>query len=441
MREYTATEPKGELARRAQRVLGAYLHPLLERLAARMDIRLVRSLRLVVEGMLRAGGGTQALWKTALATELLGGNHTPAGGKRIDRLLRSPQWSAYDIDRCLAEQGEDLAAETDEVLIALDPSDLEKPESMAAEGLQRVASGTAKHLSRPRKGFGGRPLLRPVIVPGFHWVVATLMGLRGPAHLVAYRWWQKASDEAARTCCLLDLSHTLVLRYGPLVTLVGDRGVGICPLLLPWLDGQVRFVVRFTDHYLLCSAPDAVPQAAKEILKAKPAMTGCAVWDPKTRQTVTVRILWCPVWLPDSPYPLWLVIARHPHRAHAWRLLTNRPVYTKAQALRIVQIYARRWQVEWAIRFSKSELGLESIRLHVWEQRCKLMALGFLVYAFLIWLLVAHHPLVPAVLQAEAHRTGRRTRFALVPLYRLRQALHTLLTRHLILPGIAGVTR
>lgn len=239
-----------------------------------MDLRLVRTLRLTLEALLRA---SQHLWKTTLASEMLGGDHAPAGVKRLDRLLRSPHWHTYDIDRALLEQGEEMAAGEDVLLIALDPSDLEKPESLAAEELQRVVSGTAKHLSRLCRGFGGAPLARPIVVPGFHWVAATLMGLRGPAYLVAYRWWQKKATEAARTRCNLDLSHLLVLRFGPHVTLVGDRGLVSRSLLEPWLEGQVRFVVRFTDSHHLRMAPEAEPQAAKEILKAKPSLPSCSV--------------------------------------------------------------------------------------------------------------------------------------------------------------------
>ncbi len=108
---------------------------------------------------------------------------------------------------------------------------------------------------------------------------------------------------------------------------------------------------------------------------------------------------------------------------------------TAQQAIHIAQIDARRWQVEWASRFLKSELAVESPRLQIWERREKLLAVVFLVYARFVHLLLIHDPLVHAVLEAEAHRTGRRTRFTYAPLYRLRLALARLLTRYLPTPA------
>ncbi len=78
-----------------------------------------------------------------------------------------------------------------------------------------------------------------------------------------------------------------------------------------------------------------------------------------------------------------------------------------------------------------------SPRLQLWERRDKLMALLFLVYAFFVHLLVDEHPLVQRLLEAESHRTGRRTRFVRAPLYRVRAALRRLLTRYLPTPGLA----
>jgi hypothetical protein len=49
--------------------------------------------------------------------------------------------------------------------------------------------------------------------------------------------------------------------------------------------------------------------------------------------------------------------------------------------------YARRWQVEIAIRFHKAELAFESPRLQKWEIRFKLLLIASLAYTFLLSLL------------------------------------------------------
>ena len=84
------------------------------------------------------------------------------------------------------------------------------------------------------------------------------------------------------------------------------------------------------------------------------------------------------------------VILMHRHRNHGLLLselgaylLTPEPVGSVEDAWRIVFAYARRWQVEMALRFNKSELAFESPRLWKWEDRCKFLLIAALAYAFL----------------------------------------------------------
>jgi hypothetical protein len=89
------------------------------------------------------------------------------------------------------------------------------------------------------------------------------------------------------------------------------------------------------------------------------------------------------------------------------------------------------------LRFAKSELGIESVRVRAWEARAKLLALVALTYAYLVHLLGdGTDPLLPAVLR-WAHRTGTQARERWRPLYRLRAALAALWTRHT--PSLQGV--
>ena len=70
---------------------------------------------------------------------------------------------------------------------------------------------------------------------------------------------------------------------------------------------------------------------------------------------------------------------------------------------------------------------MESPRLWSFENRLKLLGIVLLVYAFLLYLLEdVYKELVEALLRFKCHRTGKRCREALVPLYRLRWALSRL---------------
>jgi hypothetical protein len=99
----------------------------------------------------------------------------------------------------------------------------------------------------------------------------------------------------------------------------------------------------------------------------------------------------------------------------------------KTQDGRPLRRYKRRWQIEMSWRYGKSELALESPRLWNWERRQKLLLLATLAYAFLLSLLApACTPVRRWLLHWWCHRTGKRSREASAPLYRLRSALSRL---------------
>ena len=146
---------------------------------------------------------------------------------------------------------------------------------------------------------------------------------------------------------------------------------------------------------------------------------------------VTFRrsLTWMPCLHPDYPdCPLTLIICRPGKKGRQpWYLLTNEEVKSDRDAWRLVFAYARRWQVEQALRFNKAEMGMESCRLWFWENRLKLLQIVTLVYAFLLSLLEKElRQAVSNLLRQGCHRTGKRCRKTPTPLYRIRLALANL---------------
>ena len=94
-----------------------------------------------------------------------------------------------------------------------------------------------------------------------------------------------------------------------------------------------------------------------------------------------------PVRHPDYPGPLYLVISRPGSGRPPWYLLTNEPIRSVEDSWNVVFAYTRRWQIEMAYRFSKSELAFQSPRLWFWGNREKLLLMASLAYAFLLSLL------------------------------------------------------
>jgi hypothetical protein len=418
--------PEVALARHLQAHLKSFLAPLLRRLSTTMDVRLVQTTALAVEALVRLRQRPQALWLTEIGTLLLGAAHAPAGVKRVARLLASPNWTAAGVEAWLLEQADQIVRQEEDVaLVAFDQSVLEKPESQAALGLCPVRSSKARRLARPRPGFGAGSPRPPVTVPGVHWLAATVMGWSGPALLAVCRWWSprpsSPSPQRQREG-EVHLLRDLVARWGRRVLFVWDRGFAGRPFLEVALAEGARFVVRWPKRNYLCS-PGGLPTNAWRLTAGKRAWGEAQLWDARRRCWLAVRFLAVPVRLPGNPTPLWLVASRGRPGTEPWRLLTNEPVETSAQAWRIVRAYGRRWQVECALRLGKSDWGLESCRQHYWERRAKLLALASLALAFLVSLVASLPDLVTLVLRAGCHRTGRRARQGPSPLYRLHAAL------------------
>jgi hypothetical protein len=112
-------------------------------------------------------------------------------------------------------------------------------------------------------------------------------------------------------------------------------------------------------------------------------------------------------------------------------VFAHQPAHSPELAWQIVLAYARRWQVEMAIRYNKCELAFESPRLFNWQPRHKLLLITALAYAFLLCLLAPTLASLSSwLLQTFCHRTGKRSRETPTPLYRLRFALSLLWLNH-----------
>ena len=444
-----------ELSERVRQLLGAFLAPLLVELDYRLDARLVRTFAAAVEAILVFRNRAMGLLLSELGSFLLSPAQAPAGTKRLSNLLRSERWSDNLLHRFLWQRAkarmEELEACGEEVLALWDQSVLEKPESIAAEGLCAVRSTRAARLKRIKSGFYNPPGGRPVFVPGFEWSAVMLCGLSpksGSAQVALMQWWTRRGERAtdARTLQLTML-RTCIKGWKRRVLHVFDRGYAGHPWLSALLCLGARFVLRWPKHYklqlrlLAGTSAQTMGGVREEERPAWQLARGKKSWDTKelfdthTRNRRTIGILAVPVWHPAMTTPLWLVIARSGHGREPWYLLTSEPVETKEQAWRIYFAYHRRWQVEMAFRFNKCELGMESPRLWKWENRMKLLGMVALVYAFLVSLLRPElHALVEELLRRFCHRTGKRGREVSAPLYRLRAAISRLLLSHPKLP-------
>jgi len=424
----TSTASTAVLAGTFRERLQSFLAPLLIRLDEQLDSRLVRTFAATLEILLQNRHRSGGLLLSELGAFLTSPEHAPAGTKRLSNLLRSKRWSADLLSQYLWEQAtsrlHDLVCRNREPLVLWDESVLEKPESIALEGLGSVRSTRAQRLKRIRKGYYNPPPGPPVIVPGLHWLGLLLVGSSGPPLLAAMRGWtnrgERAEEKRAVEASLLARCSAA---WGKAVLHIFDRGFAGAPWLQALAEADVRFIVRWSKGYhLYTELGEEAP--AWMLTRGRKTRGSRHVWEPRARQYSRRGVLSIPVRHPAHPGPLWLVVSRRGKGHEPWYLLTNQLADTPAAMWKVVFAYARRWQIEMSFRFCKTELAMQSPRLWAWENRLKLLLIVSLAYAFLLSLL---DPLLKSfrdtLLQRFCPRTGKRSRDSPTPLYRIRIAL------------------
>lgn len=413
----------------------AFLKPLLVDLNRKMDRRLVQTFLGATLAIIMHRHRNHGLLLSELGGYLLSPGQAPAGTKRLSRLLHSRRWEAGMVEDFLWQEAdkqvEELMSRGKTTLVVWDESVLEKAESLKLEGLGPVRSTKAARLKRIKPGYYNPPGGRPVFVPGMNWLAVLVLGQSGPPTLAAMHWWttrgQRATDKRSVERAMLAETSW---RWGARVLHVWDRGFAGSPWLCSAFVHAVRFVLRWPKGYRLYDEQGRL-RKAWEISRGKRSWGHRLCYDARRRCQRKVGVLALPVRERSYDQDLWLVVARRGAGQEPWYLLTNEPIRSIQDAWQIVLAYARRWQVEMTLRFSKSELAFESPRLLTWQPRHKLLLLVTLVYAFLLSLLSsAFYTLSCWLLANWCHRTGKRSRDVSAPLYRLRSALSRLWLTH-----------
>ncbi len=324
----------------------------------------------------------------------------------------------------------------EDVLLVWDGSVLEKPETIKNDALCAVRSSKARRLKRIRPGFFNPPGGRPICVPGLHWLGLLILGRTGAPSVAAMQWWTKRGERASnQQTQLQQLLTRSVKAWGRDVRHLWDREFASGLWLRVMLESNIRFVLRWKKRNKLL---DTWGEARKawEITRGKRSMNYRYLRDTQTGERHKVGVLVVCVTHPTHAQPLWQVVARPGRHYEPWYLLTSDPIRSVEDAWGVVLAYGRRWQIECAWRYSKSELAMESPRVWTWERREKLLLMVTLVYAFLLSLLASEwEELRMWLLRAWCHRTGKRSREVAAPLYRLRSALSRLWQAYLLAPG------
>jgi len=206
---------------------------------------------------------------------------------------------------------------------------------------------------------------------------------------------------------------------------VFDRGYAGGPWLSTLGDEGVRFIVRWPKYYKIY-AINGKHLPAWRIFAGKRFQSFRDIRDARRKKAYRAGLKFAKVSHPSyggGNWPLWLVVSSQGQGREPLYLLTNEDIQSEKDGWDIVMSYMRRWQIEMAFRFQKSELALESPRLWTWERRKKLLLMATLAYSFLLELLSLPKIWSKTLLRHWYHRTGKRCRETPTPLYRIRAAL------------------
>lgn len=444
MNKGTSKVEKKQDSREVEDRCWQYLKPFLEELHKLVDRRLVKTFLDLVLVILMHRNRNTGLLLSELGDHLMGGERGPAGVKRIASLIHSVKWGSGLILNYLWKVGDEkvkeLEGQQEEAYVIWDESVLEKSESLKAEGLCAVRSTKAARLKRIKPGYFNPPTDRPIFVPGFNWLQVLVTGLKGAPVLAHLCWWttrgEKASKKRVEEGKILKKVQEL---WGRKVIHLWDRGFAGSPWTKLALEHHLRFILRWNKSYHLIG-PDGRKHEVWKISRGKRSWEYRMIWDARRRCLRKTGVIALPVHLPDDERQLFLVVSRPGYGRKPWYLITTEPIYTAEQAWKIIFAYARRWQVEMSLRFTKSEMAFEAPRLSKWESRLKFLLIASLAYAFLLSLL-PNSDFLFALISRYCHRTGKWSRDVSTPLYRLRLALSRLwlsFRPHSLPPLISG---
>lgn len=425
----TGKTAKAQDSRGLEDACWRYTQPLLEQLHRRLDRRLVKTFLDLVLVILMHRNRNNGLLLSELGDQLLGGERGPAGVKRIAKLLHSSKWGSELILNYLwgraQERVRELVRQHEAAYVIWDESVLEKSESLKAEGLCAVRSSKAARLKRIKPGYFNPPGGRPIFVPGINWLQVLVTGMKGSPILAHLCWWTTRGEKASQK---RDVEGKILKKVRKLwdkqVIHVWDRGFAGSPWTTLALDHDLRFILRWNKSYHLIG-PDGRKHEVWRIAHGQRSWEQRLIWDARRRCLRRTGVIALPVHLPEDDRQLFLVVSRPGYGRKPWYLITTEPVYNAQQAWQIIFAYARRWQIEMSLRFTKSEMAFESPRLLKWKSRLKFLLIAAVAYAFLLSLLQDFLPTL-AFLTRYCHRTGKWSQEISAPLYRLRLAISSI---------------
>ena len=282
--------------------------------------------------------------------------------KRLSRMLSKHDLSVIS-EEIILEKAREVV--TKEMILAIDPGDLNRDGSLKSESICRVRDGSQKGT------VNGYPLME---------VVARDPDT-GSTHPVLCRLYSYSDAKFASENREIMGAMYAVRKQGMsdnwwVIDRGGDRKI----LWREWLHNGFKVVARVTDkRYWQWRNNKVTAQGIARQLPTK--QMGFLKRSSKKRRSVRFGVT--RVYLPQCPdYPLTMIVVRH-----GWReplvLVTSKPIRGCNQAQRLIYAYIDRWSCEEGYRFSKQGFGLEAVQSRKYRTLQNLISLATLAWALL----------------------------------------------------------
>ena len=329
--------------------------------------------------------------------------------KRLSYNLNSVKWSILGMRGIHYQDMLDYV--TDETLIILDLSDIQKPYGRKLPDLKSVRDGSTGEI-----GLGYQ------LISG---IVKINRRMIFPLWLDSF-----SSDEEgflSQNVEILDVIRDIFSATNGHGILVYDRDLDARHIFDDLLDMCIRFIIRLKGDRFLEFGD------GKAIVKEKIAnvnlrySTVIPVKRPKRngRTHWKLRYDYFPVTLPGrGDDQLYLVVGHRERKAEPIYLLVNIPISCPTDALRWIKGYFSRWGVEDTFRFWKQRFGLEDIRTTDIDNFKKLLWIAVVAFAFMTVHLLTDLKLRRQLIEIT-HRP-RLAQYVAFLYYRIRQGVDKL---------------
>lgn len=326
------------------------------------------------KGMIQSGG----LLVTEISRRVRdAGEDLAAVWQRVRRHVGSREWGKTwgnvqaEFARRHAERMHEMTP------VVLDFSDLSKPYARKMEFLAPVRDADQSSL----RGY-------PVVNPGY-WLFETYvpMGPNGdPLPLVCFPFSLEDPGMGSQNHALQLGVDRLAAALAGMGIVIVDRGFDSDFFFKLMEERKMRFLCRLVGNRTLLD-PDRASLGLADDVEARMPATHKApfrIWRDHRWQTRQYLLKWRTVTLPDTTEPCsFVVAARADNPESRIMLLTNSPVRSVVDVVRLVRHYLLRWRAEDAMRLLKKDLGIETVRLADFNSVRRLVELAFWVLALI----------------------------------------------------------